>query len=510
MWGLLNGVKCWNGESIISIHSGTRKWLRIVQLKIFWPYSIFYIFFKALNLSWKVVCFTILCWFLPSINMNQPWADLCPLLSWLALPPPSPSLSPGLSEQQIWAPCVMQQIYTGYLILHRVTSMFQCYTLISSHPLLPPLCPQFCSLCLHLHSVSSVQPLSRVRLFATPGTAARQASLSITNSRCLLKLMSIELVMPSSHLILCSPLLLLPSIFPSIRVFSNESVLRIRWPKYWSFSFNISPSNEHSGLIFFRMDRLDLLAMQETHKSLLQHRSSKASILQCSAFFIIQLSHPYMTTGKTIALTRQTFVGKVISLFFNMLSRLFISFSSKEFLLISWLQSPSAVILEPPKIKPATVSAGSPSICHEVMGPDALILVFWMLSFTPAFSLSSFTFIKRLFSSSSLSAIRVVSSAYLRLLIFLSAILILTYAFSNPLFLMMCSANKLNKHSDNIQFWCTPFPIWNPSVVPCPILTVASWPTYRFLKRQVRWSGIPISFTIFHNLLWSTQWQALV
>ena len=191
--------------------------------------------------------------------------------------------------------------------------MFQCYTLISSHPLLPPLCPQFCSLCLHLHSVSSVQPLSCVRLFATLGTAARQASLSITNSRCLLKLMSIELVMPSIssiHLILCCPLLLLPSSFPTITVFSNESVLNIRWPKYWSFSFNISPSNEHSGLIFFRMDRLDLLAMQETHKSLLQHHSSKASILQCSAFFIIQLSHPYMTTGKTIALTRQTLLAK--------------------------------------------------------------------------------------------------------------------------------------------------------------------------------------------------------
>ena len=167
---------------------------------------------------------------------------------------------------------------------------------------------------------SSVQSLSCVQLFVTPWTAARQASLSITNSRSLLKLMSIMLVMPSNHLTLCHPLLLLTSIFPSIRVFSNESPLHIRWPKYWSFSFNISPSNEHSGLISFRMDWLDLLTVQGTLKSLLQHHSSKASILRCSAFFIVQLSHPYMTTGKTIALTRRTFVGKVVSLLFNMLS----------------------------------------------------------------------------------------------------------------------------------------------------------------------------------------------
>ena len=160
---------------------------------------------------------------------------------------------------------------------------------------------------LDLHS--SVQMLSRVRLFATPGTAARQASLSIANSWTLLKLISIESVMPSHQLILCHPLLLLPSIFPSIRVFSNESVLCIRWPKYWNFSFGISPSNEYSGLISFRMNWLNLLAVQGTFKSLLQHHSSKASILQCSAFFIVQLSHPYPTTGKTTALTRQTFAG---------------------------------------------------------------------------------------------------------------------------------------------------------------------------------------------------------
>ena len=171
-----------------------------------------------------------------------------------------------------------------------------------------------------LDPFSSVQSISRVQLFATAWTAACQASLSITNSQSLLKLMSIMLVMPSNHLILCCPLLLLPPIPPSIRVFSNESTLRIRWPKYWSFSFSISPSNEHPWLISFRMDWLDLLAVQGTLKSLLQYHSSKASILQCSAFFTAQLSHPYMTSGKTIALTRWIFVGKVMSLLFNMLT----------------------------------------------------------------------------------------------------------------------------------------------------------------------------------------------
>ena len=182
--------------------------------------------------------------------------------------------------------------------------------------------------------------------------------------------------MPSNHLILCLPLFLLPSIFPSIRVFFNESVVQIRWPKYWSFSFNISPSNEYSGLISFRIDWLDLLAVQGTLRSLLQHHSSKASVLQHSAFFIVQLSHPYMITGKTIALTRQTFVDEVMSLLFNMLSRLVITFPPRsKHLLISWLQSPSAVILESRKIKSLTVSIVSPSICHEVIGPDAMILV---------------------------------------------------------------------------------------------------------------------------------------
>ena len=195
--------------------------------------------------------------------------------------------------------------------------------------------------------------------------------------------------MPSNHLILLHPLLLLPPIPPSIRAFPNESAPRMRWPKYWSFSFNISPSNEHPGLISFRMDWLDLFAVQGTLKSLLQHHSSKASILQCSAFFIVQLSHPYMTTGKTIVLTRWNFVGKVMSLLFNMLSRLIITFLPRsKHLLISLLQLPSAVILEPRKIKSATVSTVFPSICHEVMGLEAIILVFWMLSFNRTFSLS--------------------------------------------------------------------------------------------------------------------------
>ena len=218
--------------------------------------------------------------------------------------------------------------------------------------------------------------------------------------------MFIELMMPFNHLILCHPLLLSPSIFPNIRVFSNESVLRIRWPNYWSFSFSISPSKEYSGLISIWIEWFDLLVVQGTLKSLFQHYNLKASILRCSAFFIVQLSHPYMTTGKTIALTRWTFVGKVTSLLFNMLSRLVITFLPRsKCLLISWLQSHLQWFLEPPKNKVSHCFHFFPSICHEVMGPDALILVFWMLSFKPTFSLSSFTFTKRLFSSSKFDGI---------------------------------------------------------------------------------------------------------
>ena len=222
----------------------------------------------------------------------------------------------------------------------------------------------------------SVQSLSRVQLFAIPWTATCLASLSITNSRSLLKLMSIESVMPFNHLILCCPLLLLPSIFPSIRVFSSESTLPMRWPKYQSFSFSIIPSKERPGLISFRMDWLDLLAVRGTLKNLLQHHSSKASILQCSAFFTVQLLHPSIHDHwKTHSLDQMDLFWQ--SNFSALLSRLVITFLLRsKCLLISWLQSPSAVILEPKKMKSDPVSTVSPSICHEVMGPDAMILVY--------------------------------------------------------------------------------------------------------------------------------------
>ena len=219
----------------------------------------------------------------------------------------------------------------------------------------------------YLALCSSIQSLSSVQLFATPWTAAH---LTITNSQSLLNHVSIESVTPSHHLNLCYPLLLLPSVFPSIRLFSNESVLCIRWPKYWSFSFSISPSIEYSGLISFRMDWLNLLAVQGTPKSLLQHHSSKPSIL-CAQFSLYSSSH-IQSYGKTIALTRWKFVGKIMSLLFNMLSKLVIVFLPRsKRLLISWLQSPSAVTLEPKTTKSLTVSIVPPSICPEVMGLDA-------------------------------------------------------------------------------------------------------------------------------------------
>ena len=238
------------------------------------------------------------------------------------------------------------------------------------------------------------------------------------------------------------------------------------------------------------MDWLDLLAVQGTLKSLLQYHSSKSSILWHSAVFIVQLSHPYMTTRKTKALTRRTFVDKVMSLLFNMLSRLVIAFLPRsKHLLITWLQSPSVVILDPPKKKvchcfhcfPIYLPWSDGTRCHD--------LSFLNVELKPTFSLSSFTFIKRLFSSS-LSAIRMVSSAYLRLLIFLLTVLIPACASSNSAFHMMYSSYKLNKQGDNIQPWRTSSLIWIQSVVSCPVLTLASWPAYRFLKRQIRWSGI--------------------
>ena len=266
-------------------------------------------------------------------------------------------------------------------------------------------------------------------------------------------------------------------------------------------------SDSASDLISFKIDWFDFLAVQGTLKSLLQHHSSKASVLQHSAFFMVQLAHPYMTTGKTIVLTRHIFVSKVMSLLFNMLSRLVIALLPRsKCLLISWLQSPPAVIWEPMPLSPLFPRLFA---MKWLMGPDAMIFLFWILSFKPAFSFFSFTFIKRLFSSSSFSAIRVVSSACLRLLIFLPAILIPAYTSSSPAFRMMYSAYKLNKQGDNIQPWHTPYPIWNQSIVLGVVLTVASCPAFRFLRRQVRWFGIPISLRIFHTLLWSTQSKAL-
>ena len=225
---------------------------------------------------------------------------------------------------------------------------------------------------------SSVQSLSHVRLFVTPWIAARQASLSITVSRSSLRFTSIESVMPSSILSSVIPFSSCPQSLLTSESFPM-SQLCMRWPKYWSFSFSIIPSKKIPGLISPKLDWLDLLTVQGTLRSLLQHHSSKTSILWHSAFFTVQLSHPYMTTGKTIPLTRWTFVDKVMSLFFNMLSRLVITFLPRsKCLSISWLQSPSAVILEPKKIKSDTVSTVSPSISHEVMGPDAMIFIFWM------------------------------------------------------------------------------------------------------------------------------------
>jgi len=259
--------------------------------------------------------------------------------------------------------------------------------------------------------------------------------------------MFIESVMPSNHLILCRPLLLPPSIFPSNRVSSNESALHIGWPKYWSFSFSISPSNEYSGLISFRIDWFDLLAFQETLKSLPQHYSSKASILQHSAFFTVQLSHPYMTTGKTIALTRWTFAGKVMSLLFNMLSRLVIAFLPwSKHLLISWLHSPSAVILEPKKIVSHCFHCFP--IIYQM--PWSSSFECWPLSFNIKTTLLFHFHQEALFSSSSLSIVRVVSSEYLRLLIFLPAILIPACVSCSLAFWIMYSAYKFNKHDDNI------------------------------------------------------------
>ena len=255
---------------------------------------------------------------------------------------------------------------------------------------------------------------------------------------------------------------------------------------------------------WFSLGLTDLISSQSKGlTSLLQHHNLKTSILQHSAVFMVQLSHSYMISGKTIALTLWAFVGKVMSLLFNRLSRCVMVFLPSNCLLISWLQSLFAAFLEPKKIKSVSASTFSPfsTFCHEVMGPDAKILGFFMLCFKPSFLLSSFTLIKRLFSSSTLSAIRMVSSGCLRLLIFLLAILIPACDSSSLAFLMIYSVYRLNKQGYNIQLWHIPFPILNQSIVPCPVLTVASWPAHRFLRRQVRWSGIPMSLRIFNSFV---------
>ena len=283
--------------------------------------------------------------------------------------------------------------------------------------------------------VSSVQSLSHVRLFATSWTVALHASLSFI-SWSLLKLM------PFNHLVLCHPLILLPSIFPSIRVFSNKLDPRISWPKYWSFSFSISTSNKYSGLISFRIDWFNLLVVQWTLKSLLQHHSLKAWILQCSAFSVVHLSHLYMTAGKTVALTIRTFVGKVISLIFNTLPKFVIAFVQGIF----YFHDCSDVGAQENKVChcfhcfPFYLTWSDWIRCHDLLNTE----------FQAAFSLSYFTFIKRLFSLFSLSAIKVASSAYLRLLMFLLSVLIPDCDSSSPAFCMMYSAYTLNKQGDKV------------------------------------------------------------
>ena len=265
-----------------------------------------------------------------------------------------------------------------------------------------------------------------------------------------------ESVMLSNHLLLCWPFLLLPSIFSSIRVFSNESALHIRWPNYWSFSFSSSPSTEYSGLISFRIDWFDLLAVHVTLKSLLQHHRLKASILWHSAFFMVQLSHPYMTIGKTISLS--TLSKKWVSLLFNTLFRFVIFFLLRSKCLLSWLQSPFVVIFEPKKRKSVTASTFSLSICHKVMGLNAVILVFWMLSFKQFFHSSLSPSSRGSLVPLHFSAIRVLLFAYLRLLVFLPEILIPACDSSSLAFQMMYLPYKLNKQGDNIQPCHTPFP----------------------------------------------------
>ena len=299
--------------------------------------------------------------------------------------------------------------------------------------------------------------LSHVRLFVTPRTAACLAPLTSTISE--FAHIYVGCVSDAiNHLILCCSLLLVPSVFPSIRVFSNESAFHIRWPKYGSFSFSFGPSNGYSGLISFRTDWFNLLAFQETFKSLLLHHNLKASILQLSVFFVIQLWHPYMTTGKNIALTKWIFVGKVISLLFNVLSRFVIAFLPRsKHLLISWLQSPSAVILEPEKIRSATASTFLPYICHEMMGTDAMILVFLNVSsqlfHSPLSPLSVSSLAPLCFQLLEWYYLHIRGDWYLSQQSWFHLVILPVWHFS------WCTLHR-SKQGDSIQPWHTPFPIW--------------------------------------------------
>ena len=356
---------------------------------------------------------------------------------------------------------------------------------------------------------SSVQLLSHVQLFVTSWTEARQASCPSQTPRacsnsCPLSWWCHPVI--SSFVV---PFSSCPQSFPASGSFPMSQLFASGGQSIGvSASASVLPMQIQD---WFPLGLPSLIALQSKGcSSLLQHHSSKASIFQHSTCFIVQLSYPYMTTGKTIALTRWTFVNKVMPLLFNMLSMFVIAFlprcKSLNFMAAVTISSDFGA----QKNKVCHCFRYFPSICHEVMGLDAMILVFWMLSFKPTFSLFSFTFIKRLFSSSLLSAIRVVSSAYLRLLIFLLAFLISACVSSSLAFPMIYSAYKLNKLGDNVQPWHTTFPIWNQSVIPYLVLTAVSWPAYRFLRRQVWWSGIPISWRIFHSFSWPTQPRALV
>ena len=307
--------------------------------------------------------------------------------------------------------------------------------------------------------------------------------------------------MPSNHLILSRPLLLHPQSFPGSESFQMSQFFTSGGQRIGA-SASVLPMNAQGWFLGWTSWTPCSPRDSQESSPTPRFKSINSSVLSFLYSPTLTSIHNYW---KNHGLTRWTFVGKVMSLLFNMLSRLVVTFlPRRKCLLISWLQSPSAVTLEPQKIFSHCFPIYSPrsdgTRCHG--------LSFWMLNFKPTFSLS-FTFIKRLFSPSLLSSIRVVSSAYLRLLIFLPAILLPACVSSSPMFLLMYSACELNKQGDNIQPWCTPFPIWNQSVVPCPLLTVASWPAYRFLKRQIRWSGIPISWRIFHSLLLSTQSNTL-